>query len=196
MTPTPQGIASRILAKTSGGNLTLFAFDAGQGLTVNTSPFEALVMVLEGACTLTIAGTPVRAMPGTVVRMPADVPHAVDALEGDAVAARHAAGFRTAHDSIAWRRPGWKRDGKSRDIPVAIGDTVRVGSRLELRRHVADRGPEPAPHAESQRGTGDSRSAFIRRRVALTPASDWPVAAPACGPSRSCVPPIGGTTAT
>jgi hypothetical protein len=33
ITPTEAGIASRILAKTTGGNLTLFAFDAGQGLT-------------------------------------------------------------------------------------------------------------------------------------------------------------------
>ena len=79
--PTADGIASRVLARTSGGNLTLFAFDAGQGLTEHTSPFEALVLVLEGACTLTIGGTPVRAMPGTVVRMPADVPHALDATE-------------------------------------------------------------------------------------------------------------------
>ncbi len=77
----PDGIASRILAKTSGGNLTLFAFDQGQGLTEHTSPFDALVMVLEGALTLTIGGVPVRAEPGTIVRMPADVPHAVDAPE-------------------------------------------------------------------------------------------------------------------
>lgn len=81
ITPTADGIASRILAKTSGGNLTLFAFDAGQGLTEHTSPFEALVLVLEGACTLTIGGTPVRATAGTIVRMPADIPHAVDAVE-------------------------------------------------------------------------------------------------------------------
>lgn len=81
ITPTEGGIASRILSKTSGGSLTLFAFDAGQGLSEHTSPFEALVMVLEGACTLTIGGTPVRATPGTIVRMPADVPHALDALE-------------------------------------------------------------------------------------------------------------------
>ena len=79
--PTTGGIASRILAKTSGGNLTLFSFDAGQGLTEHTSPFEALVMVLEGACTLTVGGAQVRATPGTVVRMPADVPHAIDAIE-------------------------------------------------------------------------------------------------------------------
>ena len=81
ITPTADGIASRILAKTTGGNLTLFAFAAGQGLAEHTSPFEALIMVLEGACTLTIGETPVLATPGTVVRMPADVPHTVDALE-------------------------------------------------------------------------------------------------------------------
>ena len=81
VTPTADGIASRILAKTSGGNLTLFAFAAGQGLTEHTSPFEALVLVLEGACTLTIDGVRGDDTPGTIVRMPADVSHAVDAVE-------------------------------------------------------------------------------------------------------------------
>lgn len=81
ITPTPHGIASRILAKTDGGNVTLFAFDAGQGLTEHTSPFEALVMVVEGALVLTIGGTPVRATPGTIVRMPANIPHALEAPE-------------------------------------------------------------------------------------------------------------------
>ena len=81
ITPTEHGIASRVLAKNGGGNLTLFAFDVGQGLTEHTSPFDALVMVLEGALIVTIGGTPVRATPGTIVRMPADVPHALDAPE-------------------------------------------------------------------------------------------------------------------
>jgi quercetin dioxygenase-like cupin family protein len=81
VTPTEQGIASRVLAKNSGGNVTLFAFDQGQRLTEHTSPFEALVMVLEGALTLTIGGAPVRATPGTIVRLPAAVPHAVEAPE-------------------------------------------------------------------------------------------------------------------
>jgi len=81
VTPTEQGIASRVLARTAGANITLFAFDAGQGLTEHMTPFEALVMVLEGALTLTIGGAPVRAIPGTIVRMPAGVPHAVDAPE-------------------------------------------------------------------------------------------------------------------
>jgi quercetin dioxygenase-like cupin family protein len=79
--PTEAGIASRVLARTAGGNLTLFAFDAGQELTEHTSPFDALVMVLEGSLTLTIGGKDVPATPGTIVRMPANVPHAVSAPE-------------------------------------------------------------------------------------------------------------------
>ncbi|MCM2254222.1 MAG: cupin domain-containing protein [Vicinamibacteria bacterium] len=81
VTPTEAGIASRVLAKTTTGNVTLFAFDAGQGLAEHTSPFDALVMVLEGALVLTIGGTPVSALPGTVVLMPGGVPHALDAAQ-------------------------------------------------------------------------------------------------------------------
>jgi quercetin dioxygenase-like cupin family protein len=74
-----QGIASRVLAKTGGGNVTLFAFDTGQGLSEHTAPFDALVFVLDGGLTLTVGGRPVAALPGTVVRMPAHVPHALEA---------------------------------------------------------------------------------------------------------------------
>jgi quercetin dioxygenase-like cupin family protein len=81
ITPTAHGIASRILSKTNGGSVTLFAFDAGQGLAEHTAPFDAIVMVLDGRMLLTIGGVEVVATPGTVVRMPAGVPHAVDAPE-------------------------------------------------------------------------------------------------------------------
>ena len=81
VTPTSHGIASRVLVKAAGGNVTLFSFDAGQGLTEHTSSFEALVMVLEGRLDLTIGGAPVTATSGTIVRLPADVPHALDAPE-------------------------------------------------------------------------------------------------------------------
>ena len=81
ITPTEQGIASRVLAKNAGGNITLFAFDAGQELSEHATPFDALVMVLEGTLTLTIGGVPVHATPGTIVRMPANVPHAVLAVD-------------------------------------------------------------------------------------------------------------------
>jgi quercetin dioxygenase-like cupin family protein len=79
--PTPGGIASRVLAKTGGGNVTLFAFDEGQELSEHTAPFDALVLVLAGAVLLTIGGVPVQATPGTIVRMPGGVPHALQAVE-------------------------------------------------------------------------------------------------------------------
>jgi quercetin dioxygenase-like cupin family protein len=81
VSPTEHGIASRVLAKRSGGSVTLFAFDAGESLTEHTSPFDALVLVLEGALTLTIGGSQVQAVPGSIVLMPGGVPHAVDASE-------------------------------------------------------------------------------------------------------------------
>ncbi len=76
---TEQGIASRVLAKTSGGNLTLFAFDKGQGLSEHSAPFDAIVMVIEGQLNLIIDGKSVKAEPGTIVKMPANIPHAVEA---------------------------------------------------------------------------------------------------------------------
>jgi quercetin dioxygenase-like cupin family protein len=79
ITPTTGGIASRVLARTSGGNVTLFAFDAGQGLEEHTSPFDALVLVLEGDLHLTIGGAEAKALPGTIVRMPGGIPHALQA---------------------------------------------------------------------------------------------------------------------
>ena len=81
VTPTAQGIASRVLARTAAGNITLFAFDAGEELSEHTAPFDALVLTLDGALTLTIGGHEVRATPQTIVLMPANVPHAVRAAE-------------------------------------------------------------------------------------------------------------------
>ena len=72
-------VVSRTLLKRGGGTVTLFAFDEGQGLTEHSSPFDAFVLVLEGVMTLTIGGAPVLAAAGTVVRMPANVPHALEA---------------------------------------------------------------------------------------------------------------------
>jgi quercetin dioxygenase-like cupin family protein len=76
---SPKGIASRVLAKTAGGNVTLFAFNEGKGLSEHTAPFDVLVLVLDGRLSLTIGGNKVEATPGTIVRLPANIPHAVDA---------------------------------------------------------------------------------------------------------------------
>lgn len=81
ITPTEHGIASRVLARSAGGNVTLFAFDGGQGLTEHTTAFDALAFILEGAITITIGGKPVDAAAGSVVRLPANVPHGLEAAE-------------------------------------------------------------------------------------------------------------------
>lgn len=78
---TEQGISSRVLAQAGSGNVTLFAFDQGQKLSEHTAPFDALVMVLAGKLDLTVAGEPLTAVPGTIVRFPANIPHSVDAPE-------------------------------------------------------------------------------------------------------------------
>jgi quercetin dioxygenase-like cupin family protein len=77
--PTEHGIASRVLAKNGGGSVTLFAFGGGEGLSEHTTPFDALAIVLEGSLLLTIGGRAVPAAAGVIVRMPAGVPHAVEA---------------------------------------------------------------------------------------------------------------------
>lgn len=81
VTPTTQGIASRVLARTAAGNVTLFAFDAGEELSEHTAPFDALALTLSGALVITIGGVDVRTSPQTIVVMPANVPHAVHAAE-------------------------------------------------------------------------------------------------------------------
>jgi len=73
-------VVSRTLLSQDGGTVTLFAFDAGQGLSEHSAPFDALVQVLDGQAELTIGGRQVRVAAGHVVRMPADVPHAVKAV--------------------------------------------------------------------------------------------------------------------
>lgn len=74
-------VVSRTIAKKPAGTLTLFAFDAGQGLSEHTAPFDAFVQVLDGAGTFRIGGKDVSANAGEIVRMPAGVPHAVQAKE-------------------------------------------------------------------------------------------------------------------
>ena len=73
-------IVSRTIAESDGGNVTLFSFDAGQGLSEHSAPFDALVHVLEGQAELTIGGKPVQASAGQLVVMPANVPHSIKAV--------------------------------------------------------------------------------------------------------------------
>ena len=72
-------IVSRIVMKRETGSLTLFAFDAGQELSEHTSPYDAVVHLLDGEASVTIAGRPYRLRAGDMITMPANQPHAVKA---------------------------------------------------------------------------------------------------------------------
>jgi quercetin dioxygenase-like cupin family protein len=74
-------VVSRTLAKKPTGTITLFAFDAGQGLSEHSTPFDAFVQIVDGEGLLRIGGKDVVAKAGEVVVMPANVPHAVHASE-------------------------------------------------------------------------------------------------------------------
>lgn len=75
----PGGIVSKQLMKTAAGNVTLFAFDADQGLTEHTSPFDALITVIEGRARISIAGDSHTVAAGELLHLPAHVPHGVQA---------------------------------------------------------------------------------------------------------------------
>ncbi len=67
------------MLKREKGNITIFAFDEGQGLSEHTSPFDALVQAIDGEAEITIAGQPVRLCAGEVLLLPANKPHGVQA---------------------------------------------------------------------------------------------------------------------
>lgn len=74
-------VVSREILRKPTGNITLFAFDEGQGLSEHTAPFDALVQVLEGDAEITIAGRPNRVVTGELILMPAGQPHALKAIQ-------------------------------------------------------------------------------------------------------------------
>ncbi len=74
-------IVSREILKKGTGKVTMFAFDADEGLSEHTSPFDALAHVLEGEAEITIAGKANQVREGELILMPANQPHALKALK-------------------------------------------------------------------------------------------------------------------
>jgi quercetin dioxygenase-like cupin family protein len=75
----PGSVVSRKILGRKGGNVTLFAFVEGEGLTEHTSPYEALVVVLDGQAEIRIGGRTHTVAAGESIILPATVPHALDA---------------------------------------------------------------------------------------------------------------------
>ena len=75
------GVVSKQILKSEAGNITLFSFDKGRGLSEHMAPFDAVVHVLEGEVEIRIGGNPLAVKAGETVIMPANVPHALHATE-------------------------------------------------------------------------------------------------------------------
>lgn len=78
---TSGGVISKQVIKSKGGNLTLFSFDKEQGLSEHKTPFDAIVLILDGEAEITIGGKLHLLKKGESIIMPANVPHALKAVE-------------------------------------------------------------------------------------------------------------------
>lgn len=74
-------VVSRTIIERSTGTVTLFAFDKGQGLSKHTAPFDALVYVIDGEANITISGQGINLKAGEATIMPANQPHALQAID-------------------------------------------------------------------------------------------------------------------
>lgn len=74
-------VVSKTLINKPSGTVTLFAFDAEQGLSEHTAPFDAMVYILDGAAEITISGAAHHVKNGEMIIMPAHQPHALKATE-------------------------------------------------------------------------------------------------------------------
>lgn len=74
-------VVSKIVSKKETGNITLFSFDKGQGLSEHTAPFDAFIQVLDGTATVTIDNKTYVLNANDAINMPAGIPHSVMATE-------------------------------------------------------------------------------------------------------------------
>lgn len=73
-------VVSRTIIDQKTGTITLFSFDAGQGLSEHTAPFDALVYICDGEAEVIISGESTQLTEGEMIIMPANEPHALRAL--------------------------------------------------------------------------------------------------------------------
>lgn len=70
-------IISRSLFRGKGVTATVFSFAPGQELTEHTAAFPAVLHILRGEGTLTLAGETMAVRPGAWVYMPANLAHSI-----------------------------------------------------------------------------------------------------------------------
>lgn len=77
----PGSVVSREVMRKETGTVTVFAFDAGQGLSEHTAPFDALVYILDGRAEVMVAGQVHNVSQGEIIILPVNEVHALKAVE-------------------------------------------------------------------------------------------------------------------
>jgi len=73
-------VVSRSILKKESGNITLFAFDKGENLSEHTSPFDAVIYIIDGVAEIKISGNIYSLKEGEMIIMPPNEPHALKAV--------------------------------------------------------------------------------------------------------------------
>ena len=73
-------VVSRTISDKSAGTITVFAFDAGHGLSEHSAPYDAFVYAIDGEAEISISGEKHRLIEGQMIIMPAQAPHTVKAV--------------------------------------------------------------------------------------------------------------------
>jgi quercetin dioxygenase-like cupin family protein len=73
-------VVSKMVLKKEKGTVTAFAFDAGEGLSEHTAPFDALLHIIDGEAEVSVSGESFRLGSGEMIVLPANEPHAVAAV--------------------------------------------------------------------------------------------------------------------
>lgn len=76
-----KAVVSKHILKKETGNVSLFAFDQGEGLSEHTAPFDAIVTIVDGKAAIIIDGASNILETGETIIMPANIPHALKAIE-------------------------------------------------------------------------------------------------------------------
>ena len=78
---TDGGVVSKEFIHSNAGSVTVFSFDAGQGLSEHTAPFDALIQVIDGVMQLTVEGRTFNIKAGEKFIIPSGAHHSVKAVE-------------------------------------------------------------------------------------------------------------------
>ena len=81
VTVQPGAVVSKVIYRDDDLDVTVFAFDAGEGLSEHKASRPAIVQVLSGRMRFTADDEEIDAGPGSWIQMTAGTPHALRATE-------------------------------------------------------------------------------------------------------------------